>query len=199
MTFINYETQEVNCKVVYYGAGLSGKATNLRWIYQAAKDYCDSAISLLPSQTSDALFFDFQLPDNARVRSFKVRIHLYTVSSCFSKIPFSTDDAFRTILKGVDAIIFVADSEMTKFNSNIESLNRLQQDLRFHGYNLNEMPYALQLNKRDLPNIAPVDKLKAQLNFKGEPVFESVAIRGVGVMETFQAVANQILAELWNG
>jgi mutual gliding-motility protein MglA len=188
----------IRIKVVYYGAGLSGKASNLRQIYLTARDYCDNAVTLIPSQTSDALFFDVLLPDNARVRSFKVRLHLYTVSGCFSQIPFSTDEAFRTVLKGVDAVVFVADSQAARINSNIESLRRLEQDLRFHGYTLNDMPYVLQLNKRDLPNALPVDNLKSQLGFRGEPVFESVANRGVGVMETFQAISNQILGELSN-
>lgn len=196
MTFINYDNHEVNCKVVYYGAGLSGKASNLRHIYLNARDYCDNAISLLPSTSSDVLFFDILLPDNANVRSFKVRIHLYTISSCFSQVPFSIDESFCTVLKGVDAVVFVADSQITKLNSNIESLNKLNQDLRFHGYNLNEIPYVLQLNKRDLPDALPVDKLKSQLGFKGEPVIESVASKNIGVMETFQMITNQILAEL---
>jgi hypothetical protein len=199
MTFINYDNHEVNCKVVYYGAGLSGKASNLRWVYLNARDYCDNAITLIPSQTSDALFFDVLLPDNARVRSFKVRLHLYTISGCLSQVPFSTDEAFRTVLKGVDAVVFVADSQAARTNSNVESLGRLEQDLKFHGYNLNELPYVLQLNKRDLPDALPADKLKAQLGYKGEPVIESVAVRGLGVMETFQVISNQILSELSNG
>lgn len=199
MTFINYDNHEVNCKVVYYGAGLSGKASNLRQIYLNAKDYCDNAITLIPSEAHDALWFDVLLPDNARVRSFKVRLHLYTVSSCFSQVPFSTAEAFRTVMKGVDAVVFVADSKATRINSNIESLERLKQDLRFHGYNLDEIPYVLQLNKRDLPDALPTDKLKTSLGYSGEPVIESVAFKGIGVMETFQAVANQILGELSKG
>ena len=199
MTFINYENHEVNCKVVYYGSGLSGKASNLRKIYLTARDYCENAITLIPSESYDSLWFDILLPDNARVRSLKVRLHLYTISSCFSQVPFSTAEAFRTIMKGVDAVVFVADSQATKVNSNIESLERLKQDLRFHGYNLNEMPYVLQLNKRDSTDALPVENLKSQLGYKGEPVFESVASRGIGVMETFQAISNRILSELSNG
>lgn len=191
MTFINYASREINCKIVYYGPGLGGKTTNLQYIYDSTAPQAKGKLISLATETDRTLFFDFLPLDLGSVRGFKTRFHLYTVPG-----QVFYDASRKLILKGVDGVIFVADSQRERMDANVESLFNLQDNLKQHGYDLMKVPYVLQLNKRDLPNVVPVRDLAAELLRKDEPVFEGVANKGVGVFDTLKAVAKQVLMEL---
>jgi hypothetical protein len=148
----------------------------------------------LATETDRTLFFDFLPLELGSVRGFKTRFHLYTVPG-----QVFYDASRKLILKGVDGIIFVADSQTERMDANIESVNNLEQNLKLQGYDLMKIPYTLQLNKRDLPNIVSVDDMKRELLRKGEPVLEAVASTGIGVFDTLKAVAKQVLIELKKG
>jgi mutual gliding-motility protein MglA len=194
MTFINYASREINCKVVYYGPGLGGKTTNLQYIYDSTAPQAKGKLISLATETDRTLFFDFMPLELGTVRGFKTRFHLYTVPG-----QVYYDASRKLILKGVDGVVFVADSQDERMDANIEALYNLEENLESQGYNLNEIPYVLQLNKRDLPNVAPLEELTSELNRKGEPIFEAVATDGTGVFDTLKAVAKQVLTELRNG
>lgn len=194
MSFINFAAREINCKLVYYGPGLGGKTANLQWIYDNANPGQKGKMISLATETDRTLFFDFLPLDLGTVRGFKTRFHLYTVPG-----QVFYDASRKLILKGVDGVVFVADSQEERMDANQETLENLQDNLREHGFDFQTIPYALQLNKRDLPNALPVDDLKQQLQAKGEPVVEAVAISGTGVFETLKAVAQLVLAELKKG
>lgn len=191
MTFINYASREINCKIVYYGPGLGGKTTNLQYIYDSTAPQAKGKLISLATETDRTLFFDFLPLDLGSVRGFKTRFHLYTVPG-----QVFYDASRKLILKGVDGVVFVADSQRERMDANVESLYNLESNLKQHGYDLIKVPYVLQLNKRDLPNVVPVRDLAAELLRKDEPVFEGVANRGVGVFDTLKAVAKQVLLEL---
>ena len=194
MSFINFAAREINCKIVYYGAGLGGKTTNLQVIYQKTADQQKGKMISLATETERTLFFDFLPLDLGSVRGFKTRIHLYTVPG-----QVFYDASRKLILRGVDGIVFVADSQEQRMDANVEALENLMSNLREHGYDFNKIPYVLQLNKRDLPNILPVDMLATELRKKSEPVVEAVAFQGVGVFETLKEIAKQVLTELKAG
>lgn len=191
MTFINYASREINCKIVYYGPGLGGKTTNLQYIYDSTAAQAKGKLISLATETDRTLFFDFLPLDLGTVRGFKTRFHLYTVPG-----QVFYDASRKLILKGVDGMVFVADSQRERMDANVESLFNLELNLKQHGYDLMKVPYVLQLNKRDLPNVVSAPDLTAELRRKGEPVFEGVANRGVGVFDTLKAVAKQVLLEL---
>lgn len=191
MTFINYASREINCKIVYYGPGLGGKTTNLQYIYDSTAAQAKGKLISLATETDRTLFFDFLPLDLGTVRGFKTRFHLYTVPG-----QVFYDASRKLILKGVDGMVFVADSQRERMDANIESLFNLELNLKQHGYDLMKVPYVLQLNKRDLPNVVSTADLSAELLRKDEPVFEGVANRGVGVFDTLKAVAKQVLLEL---
>lgn len=194
MSFINFAAREINCKIVYYGAGLGGKTTNLQWIYQKTAEQQKGKMISLATETERTLFFDFLPLDLGTVRGFKTRIHLYTVPG-----QVFYDASRKLILRGVDGIVFVADSQEERMDANIEALDNLQANLKEHNYDFHKVPYVLQLNKRDLPNILPVPALTKELQRRGEPVIESVAFQGIGVFETLKAIAKQVLTELKQG
>jgi hypothetical protein len=194
LSFINFAAREINCKIVYYGAGLGGKTTNLQWIYQKTAEQQKGKMISLATETERTLFFDFLPLDLGTVRGFKTRIHLYTVPG-----QVFYDASRKLILRGVDGIVFVADSQEERMDANIEALDNLQANLKEHNYDFHKVPYVLQLNKRDLPNILPVPALTKELQRRGEPVIESVAFQGIGVFETLKAIAKQVLTELKQG
>lgn len=194
MSFINFAAREINCKVVYYGAGLGGKTTNLQWIFDQTMGKTGGKMITLATETDRTLFFDFLPLDLGTVRGFKVRLHLYTVPG-----QVFYDATRRLILRGVDGVAFVADSQEERMDANLEALENLQTNLKEHGYDFAKIPYVLQLNKRDLPNILPVDELRKSLQTKAEPVFEAIACQGVGVFETLKELARQVLGELKKG
>jgi mutual gliding-motility protein MglA len=194
LSFINFAAREINCKIVYYGAGLGGKTTNLQYIYQKTAEQQRGKMISLTTETDRTLFFDFLPLDLGSVRGFKTRIHLYTVPG-----QVFYDASRKLILRGVDGVVFVADSQEERMDANTEALDNLQDNLKEHGYDLNKIPYVLQLNKRDLPNILPVDKLTKELRKKQEPIYEAVAFQGTGVFETLKEIARQVLLELKQG
>jgi len=193
MTFINYASREINCKIVYYGPGLCGKTTNLQFIYDKTNPTAKGKLISLATETDRTLFFDFLPLELGNVRGFKTRFHLYTVPG-----QVFYDASRKLILKGVDGIIFVADSQRERMDANVESLQNLEANLKSQGYDLMSIPYVLQLNKRDLPNVVPVEEMKKQLVMKDEPVLEAIAKspNGVGVFDTLKAVAKLVLQDL---
>jgi hypothetical protein len=191
MTFINYASREINCKIVYYGPGLCGKTTNLQHIYDKTSQTAKGKLISLATETDRTLFFDFLPLELGTVRGFKTRFHLYTVPG-----QVFYDASRKLILKGVDGVIFVADSQIERMDANVEAIENLDINLKTQGYDLNSIPYVLQLNKRDLPNIAPAAEITQLLRRKGEPVVEAVAASGAGVFETLKAVAKLVLADL---
>ena len=191
MSFINYSSREINCKIVYYGPGLCGKTTNLEWIYKVSKPEAKGKMVSLATETERTLFFDFLPLDLGTIRGFRVRFHLYTVPG-----QVFYDASRKLILRGVDGVCFVADSQEARMDANAESLRNLEDNLNENGFELKTVPYVLQFNKRDLPSAMLVDDMYRLLNFKGEPTFEAVATKGIGVFETLKAVAKQVLYEL---
>ncbi|HEX2640346.1 MAG TPA: GTPase domain-containing protein [Pyrinomonadaceae bacterium] len=191
MTFINYASREINCKIVYYGPGLCGKTTNLQHIYDSTAPQAKGKLISLATETDRTLFFDFMPLELGTVRGFKTRFHLYTVPG-----QVYYDASRKLILKGVDGVVFVADSQEERFDANVESLYNLEENLQTQGYDLMKIPYVLQLNKRDLPSAVPPEELTAELLRKDEPVFEAIAATGEGVFDTLKAVAKQVLTEL---
>jgi mutual gliding-motility protein MglA len=191
MTFINYAAREINCKIVYYGPGLCGKTTNLQWIYDKTNPQAKGKLISLATETDRTLFFDFLPLDLGTVRGFKTRFHLYTVPG-----QVFYDASRKLILKGVDGMVFVADSQEARMEANAESIQNLDRNLKEQGYDLQTVPYVLQFNKRDLPTALAMDEMYRQLNFKGEPTFEAVAMSGTGVFDTLKAIAKLVLLEL---
>ena len=194
MSFINYMAREINCKLVYYGPGLCGKTTNLQYIYERTNPEAKGKMISLATETERTLFFDFLPLSLGEIRGFKTRFHLYTVPG-----QVFYDASRKLILKGVDGVVFVADSQIERMEANMESLENLQQNLAEQGYQLEKIPYVIQYNKRDLPNIAPVQELRDLLNTTRVPDYEAVASRGVGVFDTLKAVAKLVLTELKRG
>ncbi len=194
MSFINFAAREINCKIVYYGAGLGGKTTNLQFIFDKTADKQKSKMISLATETDRTLFFDFLPLDLGTVRGFKTRFHLYTVPG-----QVFYDASRKLILRGVDGVVFVADSQEERQDANLEALDNLHENLKEHGYEFKKIPYVLQLNKRDLPTALPVEELTKELVRKGEPVFEAVAFQGNGVFETLKEVARLVLLELKKG
>ncbi len=191
MSFINYAAREINVKIVFYGPGLCGKTTNLQYIFEKSSPQQKGKLISLATETDRTLFFDFLPLDLGAVRGFKTRFHLYTVPG-----QVFYDASRKLILKGVDGVVFVADSQEARMDANEESLRNLEDNLRENGFELKNVPYVLQFNKRDLPSAMLVDDMYRILNFKGEPTFEAVAVKGIGVFETLKAVAKQVLYEL---
>jgi mutual gliding-motility protein MglA len=191
MTFINYASREINCKIVYYGPGLCGKTTNLQYIYDKTNPGAKGKLISLATETDRTLFFDFLPLELGTVRGFKTRFHLYTVPG-----QVFYDASRKLILKGVDGVIFVADSQVERMDANVEAIENLKSNLKSQGYDLMNIPYVLQLNKRDLPNVESVEEMKRLLMQKNEPVFEAVAAKGPGVFETLKGVAKLVLSEL---
>ena len=194
MSFINYSSREINCKIVYYGPGLCGKTTNLQYIYNKTNPEAKGKMISLATETERTLFFDFLPLSLGEIRGFKTRFHLYTVPG-----QVFYDASRKLILKGVDGVVFVADSQIERMEANIESLDNLRVNLQEQGYNLDKIPYVVQYNKRDLPNSAPMEELKKVLNPTNVPEFEAVATTGVGVFDTLKAVAKLVLTELKRG
>jgi signal recognition particle receptor subunit beta len=191
LTFINYVAREINCKIVYYGPGLGGKTTNLQYVYQITNAENKGKLISLATETERTLFFDFLPIDFGQIRGFRTRFHLYTVPG-----QVFYDSSRKLILKGVDGVVFVADSQEERFDANLESLSNLAENLKEQGFDIGNIPYVLQLNKRDLSGAMPFEDLKNQLLIKGEPVIEAVANKGEGVVPTLKAVARQVLIEL---
>jgi mutual gliding-motility protein MglA len=191
MSFINYSSREINCKIVYYGPGLCGKTTNLQWIYSKTNPELKGKMISLATETERTLFFDFLPLALGEIRGFKTRFHLYTVPG-----QVFYDASRKLILKGVDGVVFVADSQIERMEANVESLENLRLNLAEQGHSMDETPCVIQYNKRDLPNAAPLDEMKKLLNAGALPDFEACATDGKGVFETLKAVARSVLRDL---
>lgn len=192
MVVVSYSGKEINAKLVYYGAGLSGKTTNLESIYEAVPDTSRGKMVSMKTQSDRTLFFDLLPLDLGEIMGFKTRFLLYTVPG---QVFYNATR--KLVLKGADAIVFVADSEVGKMEENKESLANLRANLAEYGLSLDEIPWAIQYNKRDLPNVYSLEELNAQLNPDGKvPYFEAVATKGTGVFETFRGVSHLLMEKV---
>ena len=223
MSFINYSSREINCKLVYYGPGLGGKTTNLEHVYQKVAPTARGKMISLATETERTLFFDFLPVDLGTIRGFKVKFHLYTVPG---QVYYNASR--KLILKGVDGVVFVADSQIERTEANIEAMQNLYDNMVQHGYDLTRIPFVIQYNKRDLPNAAPIAELQAALNpgwpvedpqkqrvtadpfrpgefivqqqdgqwIERSPYFEAVAMTGEGVFDTLKAVSKLVVKTL---
>ncbi len=191
MPFINFATKEINCKIVYYGPGLSGKTTNIKWIYDHIKPENKGEMITLATETERTLFFDFVPIEVSNVKGFKVRFHLYTTPG---QIIYQASR--KLILKGVDGVVFVADSQEERHDANLDTLDDMLENLKEYDINIEDLPLVFQYNKRDLPNVLPVEVLRKDLNRWNRPDFEAVATKGIGVLETFKEITRQVLKKL---
>lgn len=194
MSFINYASREINCKIVYYGPGLCGKTTNLQYVYQKTAPDAKGKMISLATETERTLFFDFLPLALGEIRGFKTRFHLYTVPG-----QVFYDASRKLILKGVDGVVFVADSQEERIDANIESLDNLRFNLKEQGYDLDKLPYVVQYNKRDLPSAMSVEEMRGDLNPTNALEYEACATTGEGVFETLKAIAKLILIDLKKG
>lgn len=194
MSFVNYHTKEVNCKIVYYGPGLGGKTTNIQHVYQRTQAGNKGQMVTLNTENERTLFFDFLPLDLGTIRGFKTRFHLYTVPG-----QVFYEASRKLILRGVDGIVFVADSQVEKMEDNIESLKGLRKNLEDQGYDPEKVPLVFQWNKRDLPNVVSIVDLEKKLNSIDLPSFESSAIKGEGVFETLKMISKLVLLNIKGG
>lgn len=191
MSFINYSAREINCKIVYYGPGLCGKTTNLLYIFKKTSPESKGKMISLATETERTLFFDFLPLTLGNIRGFKVRFHLYTVPG-----QVFYDASRKLILRGVDGVVFVGDSQVERMEANIESMENLRKNLNEQGFNLDALPFTIQYNKRDLPNVVPLEGMNKALNPKGVSFLEAVAPQGQGVFDTLKEIAKQVILEL---
>jgi len=191
MSNILHSTREINCKVVYYGPGLCGKTANIRYIYNNTNPESKGKLISVPPETEHTLFFDF-LPINlGTLNGFKLKFHLHTVPG-----QIFYDESRKLILKGVDGVVFVADSQIERMDANIESLDSLKKNLFEQNIDVNHIPIVFQHNKRDLPNILPVEEIDRIINFRSSPYFEAAAVNGEGVFETLKEVTREVIGKL---
>jgi mutual gliding-motility protein MglA len=191
MSFVNKMTKEINCKIVYYGAGLCGKTANLQYVFAATKPESRGKMISLETETERTLFFDFLPLDLGKIGEYKVRFHLYTVPG-----QVFYDASRKLILKGADGIVFCVDSQEARLEANIESIENLEQNLNAHNSSLATIPHVVQYNKRDLPTAMSIDELRAQMNPHKAPEFEAIAKTGQGVFDTLKGLAKLVLTQL---
>ena len=188
MVSINYAFKEIISKIVYYGPGLSGKTTNLQHVFKKVPKDTRGELISLATDADRTLYFDFLPVNVGNIRGFQVKFQLYTVPG---QVYYNATR--KLVLRGVDGLVFVADSQVDKMDENIESLKNLEENLTEYGYNLNEIPFVIQYNKRDLPNIVTIEDLQAQLNHRDVPYFEAVATSGNGVFATLKAISKIVI------
>jgi signal recognition particle receptor subunit beta len=191
MVFFNYSTMQVAAKIVYYGPGLCGKTTNLQYIYDHTTGDSRGEMVSLQTETDRTLFFDLLPIDLGSIGGFKTKIQLYTVPG---QVFYNTTR--KLVLKGVDGVVFVADSQRLMLDANVDSLANLETNLAEIGFKITDLPVVLQYNKRDLPDVSPLDQLQSALNPNGLPSFEACALSGQGVFETLTGIAKLTLASL---
>ncbi len=194
MSFINYNAKEIHCKIVYYGPSLSGKTTNVQYIYHKTTADDKSDIIELPTDIERTIFFDFLPLEVGEIRGFKTRFHLYSVPG---QVVY--DASRKLILKGLDGVVFVADSQAERMEENLQALENLKTSLEMQGYDINKIPLVIQYNKRDLPSALPVTELRTALNKFNAPEFEAKANEGDGVFESLKTVSKSIIAVLKGG
>ena len=191
MALVNYAAREINCKIVYYGTGLGGKTTNLKYIHSQLAPSTRGELISLATETERTLFFDFLPLDLGSVQGFKTRFSLYTVPG---QVEYNASR--KLILNGVDGIIFVADSDLMRAKENAESLQNMIDNLAEYNLTLDNIPWVLQYNKRDLANAMSVERMEKDLNIRSIPSFEAVASEGLGVFATLKAISKLILNRL---
>jgi signal recognition particle receptor subunit beta len=191
MALVNYAAREINCKIVYYGTGLGGKTTNLKYIHSQLAPTTRGELISLATETERTLFFDFLPLDLGEVQGFKTRFSLYTVPG---QVEYNASR--KLILNGVDGIIFVADSDVTRSKDNVDSLQNMIENLSEYNLTLDNIPWVLQYNKRDLATAMPVERLEKELNIRAVPSFEAISSEGLGVFATLKAISKLILNRL---
>ncbi len=191
MVLFNYSTKELTAKIVYYGPGLCGKTTNLQFIFDSLPDEKKGRMLSLSTQTDRTLYFDFLPVELGNIRGMKTRMQLYTVPG-----QVFYNETRKMVLKGVDGVVFVADSQSQMASANLESFKNLGENLREHGVDLATIPLVLQFNKRDLPSIQPVEEMNSALNRYNAPFYEAIATTGIGVHDTLKAVSKLVLLSL---
>ena len=194
MSLVNHHKKEVNCKIVYYGPGLGGKTTNIQFVYQKVSGINKSKIISLNTDNERTLFFDFLPLELGKIRGFNTRYHLYTVPG-----QVFYEASRKLILRGVDGVVFVADSQVERMEANIESLKGLEKNLIEHGYEMGKLPMIMQWNKRDLPNISSPEDMQRQLNKWDVPTFDAEALSGRGVFESLKMISKLVLMNLKSG
>jgi signal recognition particle receptor subunit beta len=191
VSLINYSSREINCKIVYYGPGLCGKTTNLQHIYSRVPQETRGKMISLATEMDRTLFFDFLPLELGQIRGFRTRFHLYTVPG---QVYYNASR--KLILKGVDGLVFVADSQIDRFEANVESYMNMLDNLTEHDLAIEKIPFVMQYNKRDLPRVVPIDDLERELNPRKAPYFEAVALRGTGVFDTLKVACKLVLKTL---
>ena len=194
MSFINHNAKEIHCKIVYYGPSLGGKTTNIQWVYQSLAQDQRSKLVALNTEIERTLFFDFLPLEVGEIRGFQARFHLYTVPG-----QVIYDASRKLILKGLDGVVFVVDSQADRLEENIESMKNLEKNLEQQGYSIKEIPLIIQYNKRDLPNALPIRELRKHINLYNAPEVEAQAFEGKGVLESFKMVSKNIIQILKGG
>lgn len=194
MSFINSNAKEIHCKIVYYGPSLGGKTTNVQWVYQQTSSNQKTNLIELGSDVERTLFFDFLPLNIGDIRGYKTRFHLYSVPG---QVVY--DASRKLILKGLDGIVFVADSQEDRMDENIQAFKNLEKNLEQQGYDIRQTPMVVQYNKRDLSNVMKINELRAALNPYNVPDFEAVAAEGKGVMETLNTISKSIINVLKGG
>jgi mutual gliding-motility protein MglA len=194
MSFINHNAKEIHCKIVYYGPSLGGKTTNIQWVYQSLAHDQRSKLVALNTEIERTLFFDFLPLEVGEIRGFQTRFHLYTVPG-----QVIYDASRKLILKGLDGVVFVVDSQADRLEENIESMRNLEKNLQQQGYNIREIPLVIQYNKRDLPNALPIKELRKHLNLFNAEEVEASAFEGKGVLDSFKLVSKNIIQILKGG
>ncbi len=191
MVLFNYSTKELTAKVVYYGPGLCGKTTNLQWVHEKLPIKNKGKMLSLATETDRTLFFDFLPIEIGTIRGMRTRIQLYTVPG---QVFYNATR--RMVLKGADAVCFVADSQEAMLDANLESYENLRQNLEANEIDPDEIPVVLQYNKRDLPNALPIEILNERMNPLNAPFYEAVAVKGIGVEDTLKAVTKLVFKSL---
>ena len=191
MVQINFARREVQCKLVYYGPGMSGKTTNLEQIHELAPEKMKGNMTTIATDEDRTLFFDFMPLDLGTIAGLRTKFQMYTVPG-----QVYYDSVRKLVLEGCDGVVFVADSGPDRMDDNIESLKNLEENLKGNGIDLQSLPWVMQYNKRDLPGAIPVEDLQAKLNPKGVPHFEAVAFKGEGVMKTLKALSQLVIEKL---
>jgi len=192
MSTINFAAREINFKIVYYGPCMSGKTSNLRWVFQQVPQNRKGEMVSLATEDERTLFFDFLPVDLGEVKGFKTRFHLYTVPG---QVFYNASR--KLILRGVDGLVFVADSTPNRLRANAESMRNLRENLAEYGIKAGDIPMVLQANKRDTPDALPLEMIQAVIDPEARlPIFEAVATGGMGVFETLKAVSRQVLSRV---
>lgn len=191
MALFNYATKEITLKIVYYGPGLSGKTTNLQYLHSALNTSSKGKLLSLSTEADRTLFFDFLPVELGKIRDFSIRFQLYTVPG---QVRYNATR--RIVLKGADAIVFVADSQREMREQNVESAENMRENLLANNIDPDDIPVVLQYNKRDLKDIASVEELDHDLNGRTYPVVAATAIDGTGVEEAFKLISKLLLQHI---